>query len=327
VSAQVAVLQLVRAHYRGDNMGFASAAQALARKASTPSVKAEIQELIRRGFLGRGPAGAMGGAQPERYGLDKPQAPARQLQPLPPVQATPEGPLHLLPRLTFEDLLLDPAIQLELDNVVTELEYRAELATRGLRARNRFLFHGPPGNGKTSVSAALGHALGVDAYCVSIAELISSYHGGTGAALGRMFANIRDGMVVVLDEVDAIGGDRNDSQSTERNSTLNVLLQELDKNRSGVICATTNRLEALDPALLRRFDERILFPEPTIEQIASLTARLCDKFKIDLLDASDCRNFDEVTKRVEREARRVVMRELIEADSANTDDETQPPIN
>jgi SpoVK/Ycf46/Vps4 family AAA+-type ATPase len=307
-------------------MGFASAAQALARKASAPAVKAEIQELIRVGFQGRGPAGAMGGAQPERYGLDKPQA--RQVQPAS-KSAKVEGPLHLLPRLTFEDLLLDPAIQLELDNVVTELEYRSELATRGLRARNRFLFHGPPGNGKTSVSAALAHGLGVDAYCVSIAELISSFHGGTGAALGKMFSSIRDGMVVVLDEVDAIGGDRNDSQSTERNSTLNVLLQELDKNRSGVICATTNRLAALDPALVRRFDETILFPEPTTEQIASLTARLCDKFKIDPVDASDCRNFDEVTKRVEREARRIVMRELIAADSAGTDetDETQPSIN
>lgn len=321
-------MQLVRAHYRGDNAGFASAAQALARKASSQAVRAEIQELIRRGFQGRGPAGVMGGAQPERYGLDKPARHApQQMQELP--VAKPEGPLHLLRRITFEDLLLEPAIQLELDNAVTELEYRAELAARGLRARNRFLFHGPPGNGKTSVSAALGHALGVDAYCVSIAELISSYHGGTGAALGKMFANIRDGMVVVLDEVDAIGGDRNDSQSTERNSTLNVLLQELDKNRSGVICATTNRLEALDPALLRRFDERILFPEPTVEQIASLTARLCDKFKIEPVDASDCRNFDEVTKRVEREARRVVMRELIAADAADSDetDESQPSIN
>jgi SpoVK/Ycf46/Vps4 family AAA+-type ATPase len=324
VSAQIAVMQLVRAHYRGDNMGFASAAQALARKASSPAVKAEIQELIRRGFQNRGPTGAMGGAQPERYGLDKP---ARQ--PAPQLQAKPEGPLHLLQRLTFEDLLLEPEIQLELDNVVTELEYRAELAARGLRARNRLLFHGPPGNGKTSVSAAIAHALGVDAYCVSIAELVGMHQGETGQRLGKMFAGIRDGMVVVFDELDAIGSDRNDSLSTERNSTLNALLQLLDQNRSGVICATTNRLEALDPALVRRFDERILFPEPTPEQIASLTARLCDKFKIELVDASDCRNFDEVTKRVEREARRIVMRELIAADSADADetDETQPSIN
>jgi SpoVK/Ycf46/Vps4 family AAA+-type ATPase len=320
VSAQVAVLQLVRAHYRGDNMGFASAAQALARKASAPAVKAEIQELIRRGFQNRGPAGAMGGAQPERYGLDKSQAQPHQQAPR---QAAPEGPLHLLKRLTFEDLLLDPAIQLELDNVVTELEYRAELATRGLRARNRFLFHGPPGNGKTSVSAALADALGVDAYCVSIAELVGMHQGETGARLGKMFASIRDGMVVVFDEIDAIGSDRGDSNSTERNSTLNALLQLLDQNRSGVICATTNRVEALDPALVRRFDERILFPEPTAEQIASLTARLCDKFKIDPVEAGDCSNFDEVTKRIEREARRIVMRELIQADSAEAD-QTQP---
>src|SRR5690606_5881088 len=118
-------------------------------------------------------------------------------------------------------------LQACLDEIVVELEYREHLAERGLRARNRLLFHGPPGNGKTSVGSALANALGVEAYCVSIPELLSIYVGGTSKNLGDLFGSIREGTLVVFDELDAIGTKRGavDSASgREGNTVVNTLL-------------------------------------------------------------------------------------------------------
>jgi len=181
MSAAATVLQLVRAHYRRDESAFAGAAAALARSAKTQLIRNEITDLIRRGF--QQPAGAT--------------APTgRGFEPLPPAQRPrPIGPLNPLPTIGFAELLLEPQLQAFLDEIVLELEYRDELATRKLRARNRFLFHGPPGNGKTSSAAALANALGVDVSTPAPSE-------GTWAVV-ELFGHVAYGAFVV--EVERYG--------------------------------------------------------------------------------------------------------------------------
>ncbi len=306
--ASARVLGMVRAHYARNESAFAYAAAALAKSAKSPAIKSEIEGLVRRGFQ----AGLTDRQRPDR--------PAAQAPPM-------SGQLYALPSLGFTDLILDPELQACLDEVVVELEYREHLAERGLRARNRMLFHGPPGNGKSSVGAALANALGVEAYCVSIPDTVSMYLGATGKNLGELFGSIREGMVVVFDELDAIGTKRGDSSSSggkETNAIVNVLLTLLDRHKSGVIIGTTNRPDILDPALLRRFDEHILFPAPSAEQMRSLANRLCEKHKIAPVHVDACANFDEVTKTVLREARRAVMRELLAADTAEDEGPESP---
>jgi SpoVK/Ycf46/Vps4 family AAA+-type ATPase len=85
--------------------------------------------------------------------------------------------------------------------------------------------------------------------------------------------------------------------------------------------ATTNRPDILDPALLRRFDETIHFPAPSVVQMQSLAGKLTDRYAIDPVDIRDCQNFDAVTKTVEREARRRVMAEILAADAQQEDEE------
>lgn len=298
--ASAYVLQMVRAHFRRDESAFAYAATALSKGAKSPAIRTEIESLVRRGMQSTA------------------ATPPRSLSPILPAPTA--GMLQPLPALSFPDLLLAPQLQAHLDEIVVELEYRTHLAERGLRARNRLLFHGPPGNGKTSVSAALANALGVEAYCVSLPDAVSSYLGGTGKNLGELFGGLRDGMVVVFDELDAIGSKRGDvSQSIgkETNAIVNTLLTLLDRHTSGVIVGTTNRPDILDPALLRRFDEHLLFPAPTVEQMRALSGRLSDKYSISPVHVDHCANFDEVTKAVTREARRAVMRELLATDVAD----------
>ncbi len=300
--ASAYVLQMVRAHYRRDESAFAYAATALSKGAKSPAIRTEIESLVRRGLQSSSAS-----------------SPSRQPQGLPiPVPAT--GMLQPLPVRSFPDLLLGTNLQAQLDEIVVELEYRTHLAERGLTARNRLLFHGPPGNGKTSVSAALANALGVEAYCVSLPDAVSAYLGGTGKNLGELFSGIRDGMVVVFDELDAIGSKRGDVSNAlgkETNAIVNTMLTLLDRHTSGVVVGTTNRPDILDPALLRRFDEHILFPAPTVDQMRALSERLSDKHGISPVHVDHCANFDEVTKCVTREARRAVMRELLATDTAD----------
>lgn len=297
------VLQMARAHYGGDDRAFSYAALALARHAKSANLRADIQAIVKRGIQNVG---------------NRP-SPAASPRSLAPVLTPTASSLYALPEVSFPELLLDDQIQADLDEIVVELEYTKELRERGLRARNRLLFYGPPGNGKTSTAAALANALGARAYCISIPDLVSKYVGETAQNVAKIFSELRDGMVVVFDEIDAVGHERSSDDSSsgkERNSVINAMLQLLDRHKSGVIVGTTNRPDILDPALRRRFDEQMLFPAPSPEQMQRLAEKLCDKFRIEASSVyvDDCGNFDEVTKRVTTEARRQVMAELLAAD-------------
>lgn len=312
MSASGTVLQLVRAHYQSDESGFASAAAALARASKAPSVRAALLSAIQVG------------ASRAR------QQPRQQFQPLrpPAPPAAANGILQPVDPVTFERLLLDPELQSSLDEFVLELEYREELAERRLRARNRLLFWGPPGNGKTACSSALANALDMPAFCVSLPDLISKYIGETGSNISQIFASLSGDTLVVFDEIDAIGAGRSsgaDAAGKEFNGIVNSLLTLLDRHKDGIIVATTNRPDILDPALRRRFDEELFFPPPNDAQKRQLSERLCAEYEVPLVDVSTCANFDAVTKTVQREARRVVMQELLAAEAADEENEEDKP--
>lgn len=315
VTASAHVMQLVRAHYRGDSAAFSNAAMALARGSKSLTIREGILDIIRQGVA----AQRVGGKQPER----------RELQPMAPTVLRANGLLEELPRVTFASLLLEPALQMLLDEFVVELEYREELATKGLRARNRLLFWGPPGNGKTSCAAALADALDLPAYAVSLPRLIGQHVGETGHNLGNVFQHLTPNTVVVFDEIDAVTSTRgaaDQAASKEFNSQVNTLLTLMDRNRSGVVIATTNRPDIIDPAVLRRFDEQVEFPGPTTAQMRSLANKLCDGYGVPVVDDAyllDCLNYDAVAKICEREARRIAMKELLAADAVAENEETE----
>lgn len=317
MSAAAHLMQLVRSHYQGNESAFASAAITLARAAKVPTTREAILDLIREG------------AASQRRNQNGGRPAPSVFQP-PPAVAKSDGMLERLAPVTFAALLLEPDLQLFLDEIVVELEYRTELQTRGLRARNRLLFHGPPGNGKTSSAAALANALGLEAYAVSLPRVVSKYLGETGQNLGQLFQHLTPGTVLVFDELDAVAAHRgvvDQAAGKEFNSVVNTLLTLMDRHKTGVIVATTNRLDIIDPALLRRFDEQTFFPAPRPDQLRSLADKLADGFDIPrlctrLLD--ECTNYDNVTKVVEREARRIVMKEILAAEAAAENDDEEP---
>lgn len=305
------VIQLVRSHYRGDEAAFKAAAEALGRASKLPRVRESIQDLVRSGASQ---------AQQRRYQATPPNGGVLRSLPL-----DSGGLLHPVPAVTFSDLLLEPALQSLLDEVVVELEYRQQLADRNLRPRSRLLLHGPPGNGKSSAGAAIANAIGIDAYMVSLPDVVSMYLGGTGGNLGKLFESVSSSRIVIFDELDAIGSSRSEGNgsgaSKEQNATVNVLLTMMDRVRSGIIIATTNRVEMLDAALRRRFDEELFFPAPNIEQMRSLAVKVSERHSVDPPHVDDCKNFDEVTKRCLTHARRIAMVEILAAEAAEGEDD------
>jgi SpoVK/Ycf46/Vps4 family AAA+-type ATPase len=308
---------MCRAHYLQDESAFASSAAILARGSKVPSFRIEIERIIREGRAHaeskRRDQWSQGRQQPGTKPLDK----------LPEAQA----PNEMMKRLdgpAFADLLLPREIQATFDEIVTELEFRDELKERGLRARDRILLHGPPGNGKTSSAVAIAKQLGVPCWGVNISEVFGQYLGSTSKNIKALIEAAPNNAVTVLDEIDAIGGSRNayGSQACDKelNASVNTLLTTLDRSCKGIIVATTNRLDILDSALRRRFEEVIEIPGPTIEQMRALASSLCFGFGVDPVYVDDCENFDAVTKACKREARRIVMKQILAADTADEEE-------
>lgn len=145
----------------------------------------------------------------------------------------------------------------------------------GVEPPHGILLYGPPGNGKTLIAKAVAHRAKATFIRMSGSELVQKYI-GEGARLVRDVFNIareKAPSIVFIDEIDAVGSRRTydgTTGSSEVNRTMVQLLAELDgfDARGDVrIAAATNRIDLLDPALLRpgRFDRIIEIPMPDAE--------------------------------------------------------------
>jgi proteasome regulatory subunit len=181
--------------------------------------------------------------------------------------------LETAPNITFEQI---GGLRGEIEEVREAVEYpltRPEIFAKvGVEPPKGILLFGPPGTGKTLIAKAVANNAHADFIRMSGAELVHKFI-GEGAQLVRelfTFAREHAPSIVFIDEVDAIASQRtNDgtSGSAEVQRTLMQLLAEMDgfDNRGNVrIMAATNRIDILDPAILRpgRFDRIIEIPVP-----------------------------------------------------------------
>jgi proteasome regulatory subunit len=167
----------------------------------------------------------------------------------------------------------------QIDEVIEVLELpltNPELfAEVGVEPPNGILLYGPPGTGKTLIAKAVAHRAKATFIRMSGTELVQKYI-GEGARLVRDVFNIareKAPSIVFIDEIDAVGSRRSydgTTGSSEVNRTMVQLLAELDgfdKRGDVKVVAATNRIDLLDPALLRpgRFDRIIEVPRPDAE--------------------------------------------------------------
>lgn len=144
----------------------------------------------------------------------------------------------------------------------------------GIAQPKGVILFGPPGTGKTLLARAVAHHTDCNFIRVSGAELVQKYIGEGSRMVRELFIMAREHApsIIFMDEIDSIGSTRIDSASggdSEVQRTMLELLNQLDgfetTNDIKVVMAT-NRIDMLDPALLRpgRIDRRIEFPPPTL---------------------------------------------------------------
>uniref|UniRef100_A0A7N0TP70 AAA+ ATPase domain-containing protein n=1 Tax=Kalanchoe fedtschenkoi TaxID=63787 RepID=A0A7N0TP70_KALFE len=195
-----------------------------------------------------------------------------------------------IPMVTWEDVggLDSLREQFELE-IVNRIKYPKLYEELGIDLDSGILLHGPPGCGKTLLAMAVSGEAGANFIHIKGAELLNKYCGESEKAVRALFSRARTctPCIIFFDEVDALAAKR-DGQGEDRYPArvLNQLLAELDggAQRRGVyVIGATNRLEAMDPAVLRpgRFGKHLLVPLPGPKERESILRALCRKKPLD----------------------------------------------
>ncbi len=192
------------------------------------------------------------------------------------------------PSVLFKDVAGVEEAKTELEEIVEFLKYPARFVAMGARTPKGVLLVGAPGTGKTLISRAVAGEANVAFYNISGSEFVEMFVGVGAARVRDLFkeAKAHAPCIVFIDEIDAVGRQRNNSGvggNDEREQTLNQLLVEMDgfdSHTNVVVIAATNRPDVLDSALLRpgRFDRQVMLDKPDIRgRLAILEVHAKDK--------------------------------------------------
>ena len=163
-------------------------------------------------------------------------------------------------------------VRAELMEVVEFMRDPKRFERLGAKVPKGLLLYGPPGTGKTLLAKAVAYESGASFYSASAASFVEMFAGLGAARIRRLFREARKNApaIIFIDELDAVGAQRSGHGfNREQDQTLNQLLVELDGfdgTKQVVVMGASNRIQDLDPALLRpgRFDRQLLVPPPDL---------------------------------------------------------------
>jgi cell division protease FtsH len=178
------------------------------------------------------------------------------------------------PVVTFADVAGCDEAKSELVEVVDFLKNPEKFIQLGARIPKGVLLVGPPGTGKTLLAKAIAGEAGVPFFSLSGSEFVELFVGVGASRVRDLFEQAKKAApcIVFIDEIDAVGRMRGaglGGGNDEREQTLNQMLVEMDgfnTDTNVIIVAATNRVDILDPALLRpgRFDRRVMVDAPDV---------------------------------------------------------------
>ncbi len=178
-------------------------------------------------------------------------------------------------KVTFDDVAGADEEKEELREIVEFLRDPKKYVALGARIPKGVLLVGPPGTGKTLLARAVAGEAGVHFLSISGSDFVELYVGVGASRVRDLFDQAKKDSpaIVFIDEIDAVGRQRGAGLGgghDEREQTLNQLLVEMDgfaANEGVIVLAATNRVDILDPALLRpgRFDRQVYVGLPDIK--------------------------------------------------------------
>lgn len=140
--------------------------------------------------------------------------------------------------------------------------------------------YGPPGTGKTAFGLWLAEQLGIPLHVKRASDLLSMWVGGSEKNIADAFKKAEDDRALLLiDEVDSFLQDRRGASRSWEVSSVNEMLTQMERF-SGVFIASTNLMDDLDQAALRRFDMKIFFGPLKPEQAWELLRRYCGMLEL-----------------------------------------------
>src|SRR2546423_2452343 len=173
---------------------------------------------------------------------------------------------------TWADVAGVEEVRGELMEVVEFMRDPKRFERLGAKVPKGLLLYGPPGTGKTLLAKAVAFESGAHFYSASASSFVEMFAGLGAARIRKLFNEARKNApaIVFIDELDAVGAQRSGHGfNREQDQTLNQLLVELDGFEGAeqvVVMGASNRIQDLDPALLRpgRFDRQMLVPPPDL---------------------------------------------------------------
>jgi cell division protease FtsH len=179
------------------------------------------------------------------------------------------------PNTKFSDVAgIDEAVE-ELQEIKDFLVDPARYQKLGAKIPRGVLLVGPPGTGKTLLARAVAGEAGVPFFSISGSDFVEMFVGVGASRVRDLFEQAKTAApsIIFIDEIDAVGRQRGAGLGgghDEREQTLNQLLVEMDgfaDHQSVILIAATNRVDILDPALLRpgRFDRQIMVMRPDLK--------------------------------------------------------------
>ena len=177
-------------------------------------------------------------------------------------------------KITLKDVAGLKEAKEDLEEIIEFLKEPAKFTKVGARIPKGVLLEGPPGTGKTLLAKAIAGEAGVPFFSISGSDFVEMFVGVGASRVRDLFLNAKRNApcIVFIDEIDAVARRRGTGMGgghDEREQTLNQLLVEMDGfgiNEGIIVMAATNRVDILDPAILRpgRFDRKISVGSPDV---------------------------------------------------------------
>ena len=188
--------------------------------------------------------------------------------------------------ITFKDVAGLKEEKEELEEIVDFLREPGKYTKVGARIPKGILLEGPPGTGKTLLAKAIAGEANVPFFTISGSDFVEMFVGVGASRVRDLFADAKKNApcIIFIDEIDAVARRRGTGMGgghDEREQTLNQMLVEMDGfgvNEGIIVLAATNRVDILDPAILRpgRFDRKVSVGSPDVggrEDILKVHAR------------------------------------------------------